>query len=747
MSRAKTSLGPIHGLRRPVGVARAGHASGLRYDAAPTGLWVRGQRLPGVVRFRDPRHSLATLAPFPGYDGQPAEQTLDPASASAEHPPVRPGFADVLGKRVVRVAIEPGTSLYGTGEQAGPLLRNGTRKVCWNTDAFGYSDQTPSLYQSHPWILAVRADGTAFGVLVETTWRCELDLASSDVRAIVVRCEGPSPAVVVIDGPSVEEVLGKLSRLTGTMPMPPLWALGYQQCRWSYEPESRVRELAAMFRERRIPCDVLWLDIDYMDRYRCFTFDREKFPDPAALNDDLHTMGFRTVWMIDPGLAVDASYSVYAQGRAAGHFVTRTSKHASLASAVSDELAQRLGITPTAHSNQTDEDPEYHGRVWPGACAFPDFTKRSVRAWWAGLYGGFVSCGVDGVWNDMNEPAVFDGPGKSMPDDNWHDADPELGGPGPHAKYHNVYGMLMVRATREGIAAANPDKRPFVLTRANFLGGHRYAATWTGDNLAQWSHLRWSVSMILNLGLSGQPFAGPDIGGFGMTTSPEMFAKWFGVGAMLPFARGHKIKEWGGNFMADHEPWSFGETVEATCRRALERRYRLLPYLYTLFENASRTGLPIARPVFMANPADPRLRGVENAFLLGADVLVHCPTDGPSDLDSSPAPVPAGWREFTLEPEVDPLLPRLFLRPGAILPVGPVLQHTGEQSTGEIDLLVCPGAEGLASGEIYQDAGDGFGFQKGEYRRTRLSWRQGGLSQGAQGEYDPGTRIASVRVL
>jgi alpha-glucosidase len=700
---------------------RAHAVQGLRY--AP-GMSLAKAEGPGlaipagvtVTRYRDPRHAETTLPPFPAYETQPVD--VGPASHVTG---VRPGFADTGNSRLVRIGFDRGTSLYGTGEQAGGLLRNGTRKTCWNTDAFGYTDANPSLYQSHPWVLALRADGSAYGFLCETTWRCVIDCGKTDPSAVIFEAEGPSPALTVIEGPNAEAVLGAFAALTGTIPMPPLWALGYQQCRWSYEPESRVREIAKGFRDRRIPCDVIWLDIDYMDRFRCFTFDAEKFPDPARMNADLHAMGFKSVWMIDPGLAVDPEYAVYKKGHEAGHFVTATRVETSPTSVLNDETATRWGVSTAAARSTVGG--EYQGRVWPGPCAFPDFTRAGTRAWWAGLYKAYMATGIDGVWNDMNEPAVFDGDAKTMPGHCHHEADADLGGPGPHAKYHNLYGMQMVRATRDGIAAANPQKRPFVLTRANFLGGHRYAATWTGDNSGTIDHLRWSVSMVLNLGLSGQAFSGPDIGGFAGDVDGATFARWMGVGALLPFARGHKVKD-----ATPHEPWSFGPEVEASCRRALVRRYRLLPFLYTLFDEASRTGMPICRPVWTSDPTDPRLRAVDNAFLLGRDVLVVAPVDGRQDPDPSAA-LPSGvWRAFDLtETGVvpghadDPWLPRLFLRAGATLPIGPAAEHTGQTGRGAaITLLVSPDEGGRAAGTLYEDAGEGYGYRTGDLTRTRF---------------------------
>jgi alpha-glucosidase len=607
--------------------------------------------------------------------------------AEPEAPAVKPRFYRVSGRPAVFLDVPEGTDLYGTGEVYGPLRRNGTRTVAWNHDAYGYGAVTPHLYQSHPWVLAVRPDGTAFGVLADTSWRTLIDLKSG----ILFVANGPEFPVIVIDRESPQAVLRGLAELCGAMDLPPLWALGYHQCRYSYTPDDRVREIAREFRSRDIPCDVVWLDIDYMDGYRSFTFDPVDFPRPDRLDAELQEQGFHTIAIIDPGIRRERGYAVYDSGEAVDAWVRRY------------------------------DGGVYTGKVWPGECVFPDFTSARVRSWWAGLYADFLSVGIDGVWNDMNEPAVFDVGSKTMPTDNVHRADPELGGQGPHAKYHNVYGMLMARATREGMLAARPDRRPFVLTRANHLGGHRYAATWTGDNVASWPHLDASLSMVLNLGLSGQPFSGPDIGGFVGAGDGAMFARWMGFGALLPFARGHTGK---GNI--DKEPWAFGPEVEATCRRALQGRMRLMPYLYTLFREASVTGLPVWRPLFFADPADPRLRDVDDAVLIGDAVLLAARTSPDAAGD---APLPRGrWREitaFVFGTADDPDLPRLYLREGAALPLAEAVAHTGLLGDPTV-LLVNPDAGGRAVGRLYRDAGEGFGYRDGEFWQGRFEVGGGG---------------------
>lgn len=683
---------------------------------------------PGVVRFRDPRTAHLPQRPFPGYITQPAPIGAAPARPSRSHP--APRFGLHKGWRIAHIPTASGTSLYGTGEQAGPLLRNGLTRTLWNTDAFDYDDRSPSIYQSHPWVLAVRADGSAFGVIFETTARLVINLHGGISAMQRVHPGVASPPVTIIERDTAQGVLSELARLTGHMPLPPLWAIGYHQCRWSYEPASQVREIAAGFRARQIPCDVLWLDIDYMDGFRCFTFDQEKFPQPKELMSDLHEQGFKVICMIDPGLKVDPAYAPYAQGRELGHFVT------------------------DARGN------EFQGEVWPGACAFPDFTSSVVRAWWAQLYQPFMALGIDGVWNDMNEPAVFKGVQKSMPATNHHRADADLGGPGPHEFYHNIYGMQMARATRAGIEQANPTKRPFVLTRASFLGGQRYAAMWTGDNRADWRHLRWSISMTLNMGLSGQPFAGPDIGGFIENSDPVLFARWMGIGALLPFARAHKIK-WTveGKVPAKmHEPWELGEACEATCRRALQRRYRLMPYLYTLFHEASRSGAPVVRPTFFADPTNPRLRSEDTSFLLGDSLLVRCDVlpphaDGTRVGPASPFPIgPAHWRRVEVlgpagSPDAD--LPETYVRVGSIVPVGPVMQFTGEKPTDPLTLLVALDDAGTATGTLYEDQGEGHAHAAptNHFRLTNFHARREGGKIVVREEHVAGSMPAPQRTI
>ncbi len=476
-----------------------------------------------------------------------------------------------------RAQVHVAGDLYGAGLVAAGLLRNGRVVELWNTDAWRYGESTPALYQSHPFVLAVRPDGSALGILGDSVRRGCLALARDGVE---LAFEGRPFDVYLIEGASPADVQRGLAALVGRAPEPPPWALGYHQCRWSYASADEVLEVARELRARDVPCDALWLDIDHMDRHRPFSWDPERFPDPAGLIDALHGQGLRAVTILDPGLPAQRDYPATRSGLDGGHFV-----------------------------RDADARPA-RGRVWPGVCHFPDFTSEAARDWWAGLVARHVETGIDGLWIDMNEPALFRTPRGTLPDDTRHAA-------GAHAEVHNVYGQLMAQATRRGLERARPGRPHFVLTRSNHLAGSRFAATWTGDNQATWEDLGLTIPMVLSLGLCGQPFAGADVGGFDGDPDAELFARWFELGAYLPFFRGHAERS-----SRRKEPWSFGTETLAHVRAAIVRRMQLLPTLVALFREAARTGMPVVRPLFFADPAAPELRAVDDAFLLGDDLLV-----------------------------------------------------------------------------------------------------------------------------
>ena len=588
-------------------------------------------------------------------------------------------FSNMEDRELAQVIIGENVDLYGTGEVMGDLIRNGKNVKLWNTDNYSYGkDHGQRLYQSHPWVLGVREDGTSFGVIADNTWKMEISLG----ERISFFSEGPAFRVIVIEKESPQEVMKELGNLTGKIALPPLWSLGFHQCRYSYYPDSRVKSIADTMRIKNIPCDVIWMDIDYMQDFRIFTFDSTNFPDPKETNDYLHKNNFKSVWMIDPGIKAEKGYFVFDSGDSLDAWV------------------------------KTKNDTVFVGKVWPGDCVFPDFTQNKVTKWWGSLYKDFMITGVDGVWNDMNEPAVFETSDWTMGDSNRHKGDKDL--PNDiHLRYHNVYGMMMVEASRNGIQKVNPKKRPFVLTRSNFLGGHRFAATWTGDNNSSMDHLKQSIPMSLNLSLSGQPFNGPDIGGFAGNSTSELYAHWIAVGAFYPFSRAHATKG-----SINQEPWSFGKEVEQVSKEALMRRYRLLPYLYTLFWESSNTGMPVMRPLFFHDPKANYLRKEQGNFLIGSDLLVVPKWNKEGSIPSG------NWRNISINGENslnDKYHPDLKIRPGAIIPICSPIQSTSEFSLDTLTLLISLDSNFKAKGLLYTDSGEGYEYQNGEFSLVQFS--------------------------
>ncbi len=614
-----------------------------------------------------------------------------------------------------------GEACYGLGERGSNLNLRGHRYGFWNSDLVKYRRGSDPLYLSIPFMLGLRPD-IAYGVLWDNPARGWVDLGEADPGERTLFTENGEACVYLMAGHDPEAVLGAYTSLTGRMPLPPLWALGYHQSRWGYDAEATFRTLAHQFRQRRLPCDALYFDIDYMDGYRVFTWNRERFPQMPALLKDLHAQGFKPVAIIDPGIKIDRRYDIYLDGLQRDVFL------------------------------KYPDGTRVAAPVWPGRCHFPDFSRPHARAWWAEQVGKLVQSGFAGLWNDMNEPALINlSSDKSLPDYVAHEWEDH---PRSHvAGGHNTYGMLMARATREGMTQYRPDHRPFVMTRAAYAGAQRYTSSWTGDNSATWEHLRLSISMALNLGLSGLAFTGPDTGGFHGEPSAELFARWMQVSSLLPYFRAHTIAG-----SADQEPWSFGEQVEAISRSALERRYRLLPALYTAFAQCAQNGTPIIRPLFWLEPRNPALYEVDDAFLVG-DTLLAAPVleEGATQRE---VVLPAGaWYAFesgeiqrggqrvTVGAPLDHL--PLFARAGSVVPLWPVMQYVGEQPVDELHLRIFAGT---GESVLYEDAGEGLAYRQGGARWSMFttSFRPSGefvLDWHTSGAYQPPYTRVRVEVV
>lgn len=580
---------------------------------------------------------------------------------------------------------QSGESFYGMGDKAMHSNLKGKRVENWVTDQFAFAKEQDPLYKAIPFYVGLNK-GKAYGIYFDNSFRTGFDFSQERRNITNFWADGGEMNYYFFFGPDMSKVVSSYSSLTGTPELPPMWALGFHQSKWSYYPESNVKEIASEFRRLQIPCDAIYLDIDYMDGFRCFTWDKEHFPDPKRMISELEEDGFKTVVMIDPGIKVDRDYWIYNEALENDYFCKR------------------------------GDGPLMHGKVWPGECNFPDFTNPAVREWWAELYKEFMSeLGVHAVWNDMNEPAVMEVPTKTAPLDTRHNYD---GHPCTHRKAHNVYGMQMVRATYEGVKKYVYPKRPFVITRAAFAGTQRYSSTWTGDNVATWEHLWIANVQVQRMCLSGYSFVGSDIGGFAEQPDGELFARWVQLGIFHPFCRVHSSGDHG-----DQEPWSFGSEITDIVRKFINLRYQLLPYLYTMFYKYTKENIPMVQSLVFYDQEDNQTHFRTDEFIFGEKILV-CPIQEPN-AQGRRMYIPRGyWYDFWTDEHVEggkekwvaaeiDMLP-IFVKAGAIIPKYPIQQYVGEKKIEELVLEVYY-KEGTETSEIYEDSDDGYDYKKGRY--------------------------------
>ncbi|MDR7484403.1 MAG: glycoside hydrolase family 31 protein [Armatimonadota bacterium] len=637
-----------------------------------------------------------------GLDG--ALQFLDPSGRVLRNdaPPLRRGEEVIL-----RTALRQEEHVYGLGHRTVPLNLRGRTYQMWNRDpGAGHSPLDDPIYLCIPVSLAVHADGS-YLVFYENSFRGTFTLGET----AEAHFEGGALRYYVIPGPPAR-ALERYTDLTGRPPLPPRWALGYHQSRWSYDTEAEVREIVDGFRDHGLPLSAIHLDIDYMDGFRVFTVSPRRFPGLAALARELLEREIRLVAIIDPGVKVDRGYDVFTHGERGEVFC---------------QLPD--GSLATAP-------------VWPGWCAFPDFTDPRARAWWGRWYPRLLNLGISGFWHDMNEPAAFAAWGDpTLPDPVRHALD---GRGGDHREAHNLYGFLENQAGYEALRALRPDARPFILSRSGWAGVQRYAWTWTGDIESTWRALRQTVATVINLGLSGVPYTGPDVGGFSGAPSAELYLRWLQLAAFLPFFRTHSAK-----FTPRREPWAFGTQALQIAREVLRLRYRLLPYLYTLAWEASRTGHPLVRPLWWPEAGNPALWDVQDAFFLGDALLVAPVLD--EGARSREVTLPSGtWYEMGSDRAhrgpgrvaLDAPLDRIpvLARAGSVLPMaGPP-----EGSAGETLALQVYRPDGSPGGGIlYSDAGDGYGPGRLDHftlhpdgGRLRIVWTTEGTYPFPYGEVD-----------
>lgn len=592
------------------------------------------------------------------------------------------------GGNIVKMSktAQEGESYYGLGDKPTDNNLKGKRFENWVTDSYAFGKNTDPIYKAIPFYTALHHD-KSYGIFFDNTFKSHFDFCQERRNITSFWAQGGEMNYYFIYGPAMSDVVANYTDLTGKPhEMPALWTLGYHQCKWSYYPESKVKEIANTFRDLKIPCDAIYLDIDYMEGFRCFTWSKDYFPDPKRMVKELSDQGFKTIVIIDPGIKIDNDYWVFKEGLEKDYFCKRA------------------------------DGPYMKGKVWPGECYFPDFTNPEVREWWSDLFKELVEdIGVKGVWNDMNEPAVMDVPGKTFPDDVRHDYE---GNPCSHRKAHNIYGMQMARATYQGLKKFSYPKRPFVITRAAYSGTQRYTSSWTGDNVATWEHLNIANIQAQRMCMSGFSFVGSDIGGFAEQPNGELYARWIQLGVFHPFCRTHSSGDHG-----DQEPWAFGNNITDIVRKFIELRYQLLPYLYTAFWRYASEGIPILKSLMLFDQYDRHTHHRNDEFVFGEKILV-CPINTPNSRGRRMYFPRGNWynlwtdelieggQELWVDADLDSM--PIFVKEGAMIPKYPVQQYVGEKVVDELkfDVYYKPGKE---SSQLFEDAHDGYDYIKGRY--------------------------------
>ncbi|WP_462267622.1 glycoside hydrolase family 31 protein [Mucilaginibacter sp.] len=584
--------------------------------------------------------------------------------------------------------LQPGERFVGLGEKTGNLDRAGMGYTNWNSDVYGYSVSQDPLYSTIPFYIGIH-QGLNYGIFLDNTYQTDFNFGASNNRFSSFAARGGEMNYYFIYHKRLADIINSYTYLTGRMPLPPLWSLGYQQNRYSYYPEAEVLRIAHTLREKRIPADGITLDIHYMDKYQLFTWNKSRFPNPAGMNAELTKLGFKTTVIVDPGIKVEKGAPAYESG-----------------------LQQDIYL-------KYPDGLNYTGQVWPGWCNFADFTSPKGRNWWRSQVKFFAESGVSGIWNDMNEFSTW---GQKAPDNILFNYD---GRPTTHLQAHNVYGLQMIRSSYEG-ALEHFKERPFVLTRSGYAGLQRYSAIWTGDNRAEEDHMLQGVRLLNSLGLSGVAFTGMDIGGFTGNPTTALYTRWIQLGAFIPYYRNHTAL----NTRAA-EPWTFGEDVLDIARNYISLRYQLLPYLYSTFYEATQTGMPVMRSLAINYTFDAHVfdAAYQNQYEFGRALMI-----APFESNKTFAKVyfPEGtWYDFYNDNTIKggqeravPLPPDklpVFVKGGSIIPVQSLIQSTAEQPTDTLTLHVYNGDK-PNSFTYYEDDGKSFDYQKGSYYKRMITF-------------------------
>lgn len=622
-----------------------------------------------------------------------------------------------IGEQVATYkSMQPNERFIGLGEKTGPLDRRGNGYQHWNTDHFGYSPESDPLYCSTPFYIGIH-NGLSYGIFFDNSHKTHINFGASNDRFSSFSADAGDMNYYFINGKNVSEIIESYTYLTGRMELPPLWSLGYQQCRYSYYPDKEVTTLAQTFRDKDIPADVIVLDIHYMDTYKIFSWDKDRFPDPKGMLKTLKEQGFKVVVMCDPGIKIEDGYAPYESGKQEDIFI------------------------------KYPDGTNYSGEVWPGWCHFPDFTKPEARKWWKENLKAYTELGVEGFWNDMNEIATW---GQMLPELIEFDFE---GDKDTARKGRNIYGLQMAKSTYEGTKALMNGKRPFNLTRAGFSGIQRYAAVWTGDNVASEEHMLLGVRLVNSMGLAGIPFAGYDVGGFAGNANEHLFARWVQIGAFSPFFRGHSMIN-----SRDSEPWAYGEEVEEISRNYIKLRYKLMPYTYKLFQEATQNGLPVARSLAIDYTHDDNiyLEAYQNQYLYGPSILV-APVESTKELTKVYLPEGkwyelftdayyAGNNEIVAECPIDQL--PLFVKSSSIIPLYPEAGDNTQERGETLEIHVYAGDEGNEF-VYYEDDGETFDYTNKDYYQRLITYNPVGKQikiEKPEGKYNSTIKHISLKL-
>ncbi|MCC9136031.1 TIM-barrel domain-containing protein [Pontibacter silvestris] len=586
--------------------------------------------------------------------------------------------------------MQEGERFIGLGEKTGALDRRGSAYTNWNSDTFGYRVDQDPIYSTIPFYIGIHS-GLNYGIFLDNTYQSDFNFGASNKRFSSFGAHGGEMDYYFIYHTNVADIITSYTALTGRMNMPPLWSLGYQQNRYSYYPETEVLRIAHTLREKKIPADGITLDIHYMDAYKLFTWDKNRFGDPKKMTDELNKLGFKTTVIVDPGIKEEEGYGAYERGKQSDIFLKYV-------------------------------DGEYYtGQVWPGWTHFPDFTSEKGRSWWRNEIKTYVNDGVSGIWNDMNEIATW---GNKMPNNVLFDYDGHLT---TNKEGHNVYGMQMARSSYEGYRQTANNKRPFMLTRAGYAGLQRYTAIWTGDNRSEDDHMLLGVRLLNSLGVSGVAFTGMDIGGFTGNPTIGLFARWMQIGAFTPYFRNHAAVN-----TKSSEPWTYGEEVLEISRNFVNLRYRLLPYLYSTFYEATQTGHPVMRTLAIDYTHEPQVYAgqYQNQYQFG-EALMVAPFTSQESFGEVYFPKGSRWynlytgevtngnQEKIIQLEYNKL--PVFVKESSIIPMQSLVQSTAEQPTDTLTIHVYQG--NIANSFVYyEDDGESYDYEKGDFYKRSINY-------------------------